>query len=102
LSAPQAVCTLLPSQDDPAGHAEHEVRVLGVPPAVKEPEGQRAQMLAPAALYSASAPQAVRALPPSHSKPAGHVAQELRVVLVPPLVNEPAAHMAQLLAPAAL
>jgi hypothetical protein len=101
-SAPQAVRVLLPSHDEPAGHVEHEVRVVAVPPAVDEPATQVAQLLAPAALCLASAPQAVRVLLPSHDEPAGHVEHEVRVVAVPPAVNEPAAQVAQLLAPAAL
>ena len=29
---------LVPPHDDPAGHGEHDVRVIGVLPAVKDPE----------------------------------------------------------------
>ena len=31
--AVHCVCVLLPSHDEPAGHAAHEVRVVAVPPA---------------------------------------------------------------------
>jgi hypothetical protein len=87
--------------DEPARHAEHEVRVRLSPPGVKEPAAHVLQLLAPASLYMASVPQAVSALLPSHDEPLEHAEHEVRVVAVPPAVNEPATHVAQLLAPLA-
>jgi hypothetical protein len=98
----QAVVVLVPSHEDPAGHAAHEVRVVVVPPAVNEPTAHVAQVLTPVALYLESAPHFVCVLVPSHEDPAGHAAHEVRVVVVPPAVNEPTAHVAQVLTPVAL
>ena len=67
-SEPQAVRTLLPSHEwKPAGHAEHDVRVVDVPPEVEEPAGHVLQLLAPAALNLSSAPHGTWTLLPSHS-----------------------------------
>jgi hypothetical protein len=52
------VCVLVPSHDEPAGHAVHEVRVVEVPPAVREPAPQVAQLLAKLALNLVSVPHA--------------------------------------------
>jgi hypothetical protein len=63
-SAPHCACVLLPSHDEPGGHAVHEVRVVKLPPAVNEPAAHVAQLLATAVLYLASAPHAEHKLPP--------------------------------------
>jgi hypothetical protein len=78
------------------------VRVRLSPPVVKEPTAHVLQLLAPASLYMASAPQAVCLPLPSHDEPSEHAEHEVRVADVPPAVNEPGAHVAQLLAPASL
>ena len=71
--AVHCACVPLPSHDEPAGHAAHEVRVAAVPPAVNEPAAHVAQLLAPAALYLESAPHAEHVLLPLGSKcPAVH------------------------------
>jgi hypothetical protein len=71
VSAPQAVCVLLPSQAEPAGHAVHDVRVFDVPPDVSEPALHVLQLLALAALCAVSLPQAEHGpAPPGPDVPA--------------------------------
>ena len=111
-NVPCCASTLLPSHDELAAHALHDVRVVDVPPAVNEPTAHVLQRLAFPALYLVSAPHAehvllppaakrpvphgVCTLLPSHHEPAVHALHELRVVDVPPAVNEPAVHVKQL------
>ena len=83
----------------------HAVRVVAVPPSVKEPAGHVVQLAAFAALYSSSAPHAALTLVPSHEwYPAGHSEHEVRSwpLLLPPPVYEPVRHVLQVLAPTVL
>ena len=50
----------MPSHREPAGHALQLVRVVGVPPDVNEPGGQRSHAAASFALNRLSAPHAVQ------------------------------------------
>jgi hypothetical protein len=79
---------------------EHKVRVVGVPPAVIDPNGHVLQVPALAPLYLLSAPHGVTVLLPSQAEPAGQRAVHVvRVVGVPPAVMDPGGHVLQLLAP---
>ena len=76
--------------------------MVEVPPAVNLLVAQVLQLVAPAALYRLSAPQATTALVPVQRYPAEHVAHVVRVVVLPPEVYEPVGHVLQTPAPAAL
>ena len=87
----------MPSQKKPAEHTEQDVRVVLVPPCVKEPALHSLHTEAPAVLQVWSSPHAVCTPVPSQKKPAEHTEQDVRVVLVPPCVKEPALHTPQAL-----
>ena len=62
--------------DEPAGQTEHEARVLGVPPAVKEAAPHTSQLLAPGGLNLLSAAQLLHVADavPAANFPARHTA----------------------------
>jgi len=120
LPAWHAVYTLPPVHLDPAGHCEHELWVLVVPPTVYDPLAHSEQTLAPVPEKRLSTPQfrqlglppglyfpgvqVADVLLPSQARPAGHATQVVRVKpsVLPPEVIDPAAQSEHAVAPLAL
>ena len=63
--ASHIVLVLVPSHDDPAGHASQLVRVVLLPPDEKKPPGHVLQLVAPASLYFLSLLHGVHTLAPA-------------------------------------
>ena len=89
MSSPHDTTVAVPEHLLPEVHGEHEWRWVGVPPAVKLPATQVAQVVAPVeALYVESLPQSTHAVPPALTA----VPRGQRVMLLVPEHADPARH----------